>query len=334
MATIKDVARLASVSVSAVSKAFNNYSEISEETKEKIFAAAKELDYIPNKSAVELSRGKKPYLGFIVMDLSKKTSHIDEYIFRLLSGTHERASEVGQELIVFTTPQIKKMKQSYADFCKHHTLMGAIVHGVEDDEPYFSSIMESPIPCVLIDIERQGVNTAFVITDNEKASEEVVDLLAAKGHRKICHIMGHPDSEVGRQRKAGFLNAARRHRLNENEVFLVPGDFLEDTAYANTKKTLQIHRDITAIYAASDIMALAALRAIKEEGFTVGKDIALVGFDGSKVLEHTTPPLTTVFQDFHGMGRLAVDTVLAISKNQPFNGKNYVPHRLIQREST
>ncbi|MCL1843326.1 MAG: LacI family transcriptional regulator [Defluviitaleaceae bacterium] len=333
MATIKDVAKHAGVSVSAVSKTFNNYSEISDETKEKIFRAAKELDYIPNKSAVELSRGRKPYLGFIVMDLNTNSTCTDEYIFRLLSGAHERSCEIGQELIVFTTQQIKRMKQSYSEFCRHHTLMGAIVHGIEEDEPYFGSILESPIPCVLIDVEREGKHTAFVTTDNEKASEEVVDLFASKGHRKICHILGHPDSEVAKQRHRGFLNAARRHMFNEDQVYVIPGDFIEEVAYANTRKILQVHRDITAIYAASDLMALGALRAIKEIGFTPGKDIALVGFDGLKAPEYTTPPLATIYQDFHSMGRLAVDTLQRISKNQPFCGRNYVPHTLLHRGS-
>jgi DNA-binding LacI/PurR family transcriptional regulator len=332
VATIKDVAKHAGVSVSAVSKTFNNYNEISEETKAKIFLAAKELDYIPNKSAVELSRGRKPYLGLIVRDLNTNNT-CDEYIFRLLSGTHERACEIGQELIVFTTPQIKQMKQSYVDFCKHHSLMGAIVHGIEKEDPYLEALLESAIPCVLIDIERDGPSTAFVTTDNEKASEEVVDLLVAKGHKKICHILGHPNSEVTKQRERGFLNAARRHMLNEDEVYIVPGDFVEEVAYANTKKTLQVHRDITAIYASSDLMALGALRAVKEEGLTAGKDIALVGFDGLKALEYTTPPLATVFQDFHAMGRLAVDTLFAISKGQEFTGRNFVAHTLLHRGS-
>lgn len=332
MATIKDVAKRANVSVSAVSKAFNNYNEISDETKKRIFRAAKEIDYVPNKSAVELSRGHKPYLGLIVKELNTNNT-CDEYIFRLLRGTHERACEIGLELIVFTTPQIKRTKQNYVDFCKYHSLMGAIVHGIEKDDTSLEALLDSPIPCVLIDVEREGSHTAFVTTDNEKASSEVVDLFVEKGHRKICHILGRPDSEVAKQREKGFLSAARRHMLNEDDVYVIPGDFVEEIAYANTKKTLQIHRYITAIYAASDLMALGALRAIKEEGLTAGKDIALVGFDGLTALEYTTPPIATVFQDFHGMGRLAVDTLATISKNQEFSGRNYVPHTLLHRNS-
>ncbi|MCL2199306.1 MAG: LacI family transcriptional regulator [Defluviitaleaceae bacterium] len=332
MSTIKDVAKLAGVSVSAVSKAFNNYAEISDDTKEKIFRAAKELDYIPNKSAVELSRGRKPYLGLIVKDLDTHNT-FDEHMFRLLSGTHARACEIGQELIIFTTPQIKQFKQTYVEFCKHHSLMGAIIQGIGSDDPYLEALLESTIPTVLIDVEREGAHTAFVTTDNEKASSEVVDLLVSKGHRKICHILGHPADEVTKQRENGFTAAARRHMLNEDEVYIIAGDFVEDIAYANTKKALQIHRDITAIYAASDLMALGALRAIKEEGLTAGKDIALVGFDGLKALEYTTPSIATVFQDFHGMGRLAVDTLQQIAKGLPFSGKNFVPYTLMHRGS-
>ncbi|MCL1864150.1 MAG: LacI family transcriptional regulator [Defluviitaleaceae bacterium] len=330
MSTIKDVAMRAGVSISAVSKAFNNYAEISDVTKERIFFAAKELDYIPNKSAVELSRGRKPYLGLIVKDLNTHNT-FDEHMFRLLSGTHARACEIGQELIIFTTPQIKQFKQTYVEFCKHHSLMGAIVQGVGDDDPYLEALLESTIPTVLIDVEREGAHTAFVTTDNEKASSDAVDLLVSKGHKKICHILGHPASEVTKQRENGFISAARRHMLDD--IHIIPGDFVEDIAYANTKKILQIHKDITAIYAASDLMALGALRAIKEEGLVAGKDIALIGFDGLKALEYTTPPVATIFQDFYGMGRLAVDTLQQIAKGLPFNGKNFVPFTMLHRGS-
>jgi len=332
IATIKDVAKLANVSVSAVSKAFNSYNEISEPTKERIFAAAKELEYIPNKSAVDLSRGKRPYLGLIVNDLNSNAV-CDEYIFRLLSGTHERANELGQEIIIFTAPQIKKLNKSYVDFCKHHTLVGAIVHGLDADDPYLTALLESPIPCVLIDIQKTGDSTAFVTTNNFEASKEVVDLFVLKGHKSICHIAGGATSFVTEERKNGFLQAAESHNIASENIFVIQGDFREETAYLNTKELLKAKKDITAIFAASDIMALGASRAINELGFKIGKDIALVGFDGFKAMEYTSPPIATVFQDFHAMGRIAVDTLLKIYRNQDFNPRNYVPHAIFHRGS-
>jgi len=332
MITIKDVARLAEVNISMVSKAFNNYSGISEATKEKIFKAASHLGYIPSKSAVELSRGVQPYLGLIVNNLNTHSAK-DEYIFRIVSGVQERASELDMDLTLFTTTQIKKKAYSYVDFCKYHRLLGAIVHGLDIADPYLAELLESPLSCVLIDIEHQSPRAAFISTDNVSAAEEVVLLMYKKGRRKLCHILGTPDADVTQRRKEGFLKAASRLGYASENIILVPGEFNEDRAYANMKKTLESHRDIQGVFASSDLMALGAMRAIKEAGLKIGENISLVGFDGLTALEYTSPSIATVWQDFHNMGRMAVDTLIAISKGEEFQARNYVPFELLERES-
>ena len=332
MITIKDVAKLAEVNISTVSKVFNNYGGISDTTKEKIFKAAKELSYIPSKSAAELSRGVQPYLGLIINNLNTNSAK-DEYIFRIVSGVQERTSELDMDLTLFTTTQIKKKDYSYVDFCRRHRLLGAIVHGLNMNDPYLTELLESPLPCVLIDIEHESPTAAFISTDNVKAAEDVVQLMVDKGMRKLCHITGSPDADVTVRRKEGFINAARRLGLKDEDIILVSGDFFEDTTYTNMKKILEVHKDIQGVFASSDLMALGAMRAINEAGLTIGKDVALVGFDGLTVLEYTTPSIATVRQDFHTMGRVAVDTLVSISKGEKFKTKNYVPYTLLRRES-
>jgi len=328
--TIKDVAKAAGVQISTVSKAFNNYSGISDATKEKIFKAAKELGYIASKTAAELSRGVQPYLGLIVNNLNTNSAK-DEYIFRIVSGVQERSSELDMDLTLFTTTQIKKKDYNYVDFCKRHRLVGAIVHGLDKNDPYLTELLESPLPCVLIDIEHESPFSAFVATDNVKAAEDVVELMYSKGQRKLCHILGSPDADVTLRRKEGFLNAAAR--LGITDTVIISGEFNEHLAYVNMKKTLEHHRDIQGVFAASDLMALGAKRAIQEAGLEIGKDISLVGFDGLTAPEYTNPAIATIRQDFHTMGRLAVDTLINISSGEAFAARNYVPHELLERES-
>jgi DNA-binding LacI/PurR family transcriptional regulator len=328
MPTIKDVAKRANISVSAVSKAFNNYNEIPVATKERIFNAARELDYIPNKAAMQLSRGEFPYVGLIVKELTTHTTQ-DEHTFRLLGGVHSRLSETGHEMVLFTTEQIKKMNLSYVDFCRYHSLLGAVIHGLDMNDPYLEALLSSRIPCVLIDIELEGPNTAFISTDNVRAAAEVIDLLCEKGRTRLCHILGGETADVTKHRKKGVLQAAEKNNIPA--PLMVAGDFQERIAYEGIKKVLSEHGDISGIFAASDLMALGAMRAIYEAERIPGIDIALVGFDGLKALEYTQPPVATVFQDFHSMGRLAVDTLLDISKGKKFNAKNYVKHEIIRR---
>jgi len=330
MITIKDVAKASGVNISTVSKAFNNYSGISDATKEKIFNAAKDLGYIPSKSAAELSRGVQPYLGLIVNNLNTDSAK-DEYIFRIVSGVQERSSELDMDLTLFTTAQIKKKDYNYIDFCKRHRLLGAIVHGLDKNDPHLEALLESPLPCVLIDIEHENPTSAFISTDNVKAAEDVVQLMYNQGNRKLCHIFGSPDADVTLRRKEGFLNAA--HRLGLDDIIVIPGEFNEHVAYLNMKKTLEHHKDIQGVFASSDLMALGAMRAINEAGLTIGKDITLVGFDGLTALEYTSPAIATVRQDFHNMGRLAVDTLISISRGDEFAARNYVAYELLKRES-
>jgi len=330
MITIKDVAKLAAVNISTVSKVFNNYSGVSDATKEKVFKAAKDLGYIPSKSAAALSRGVQPYLGLIISNLNTNSAK-DEYIFRIVSGVQERSSELDMDLTLFTTTQIKKKDYSYVDFCKRHRLLGTVVHGLDKNDPYLTELLESSLPCVLVDIEHQSPTAAFISTDNVQAAEDVVQLMYDKGRRKLCHILGSPDADVTLRRRQGFLNATRR--LGLEDIVIIPGEFNEHLAYTNMKKTLEARKDIQGVFASSDLMALGAMRAIKEAGLIIGRDIALVGFDGLTALEYTSPSIATVRQDFHEMGRTAVDTLISISQGEAFNAKNYVPYELLQRES-
>lgn len=332
MSTINDVAKLSGVSKSTVSKAYNDYAGISKATKDKIFAAAKELGYIPSKSAIDLSRGIQPYLGLILNNLSTHSAK-DEYILRMLSGVQERCSERGLDLTLFTTAQVIRQNYSYVDFCKRHCLMGAIIHGININDPNLIELIESPLPCVLVDMEYTNSTTAFVSTDNEHAAKTAVQLLHKNGAKKICHILGTKDALVTLHREQGFLNEARNLGYKKENVIVVPGEFNETIAYKNVKALLKAHKDIQGIFAASDLMALGAKRAIEEAGLIVGQDVALIGFDGLTALEYTNPQISTIQQDFHNMGCTAVDTLISISHKKVFCDKNYVPYTLLDRDS-
>lgn len=328
MITINDVARRAGVTISTVSKVFNNYSGVSKDTREKVVRAAKELGYIPSKTAMELSRGVQPYIGLIVNNLSTNSAK-DEYLFRLISGVQERVSEHDLDLTLFTKAQINKKDYTYVELCKHHRLVGVILHGIGIKDPYLKELLNSPLPCVLIDMEHKGMNTAFISTDNINAAKDVVNLLYGKGYTKLCHILGTADAAVTKRRKEGFLAAAAARGIVDATI--INGEFNEQVAYTNTKAALK--QGVNGIFASSDIMALGAMRAITEAGLKPGHDIGLVGFDGLTTLEYTSPSITTVLQDFHGMGRAAVDTLLKIANNQPYDVRAHVPYKLVERES-
>lgn len=332
MATLKDIAKSAGVSESTVSKVLNGYSEIPFATKDRVLSIAKHMNYFPNKSAVELSKGKRRYIGLIVRNFSLDPG-IGEYTYRLISGIHNQASLVDYELVVYTTHQISDKNLSYVDFCNYHSLLGAIVHGLDKDDPYLLELQNSKTPCVLIDIERQGINTAFISTDNVKAAEAVADLFCQSGHKKFCHVTGSEGADVTSTRIAGFNKGIVKNGLPAESIINIRGDFIEDTAYQKVKEALTNHPDITAIFASSDTMALGAYKAVKEAGLSLGENFSLIGFDGLYTLEYISPAIGTVYQDFYSIGKLAADTLLKIADNKHYSPKNYVDYKLLPRES-
>ncbi|MCL2608499.1 MAG: LacI family transcriptional regulator [Treponema sp.] len=329
---IKDVAERAGVSISTVSKVLNNYREIPEATRNRVFRAVKGLGYVPNKSARELSSGSRQYVGLIVSSLNSWSAR-DEHTLRILSGVHEKCSEEGYDLVLYTTEQIKSRNMSFVDFCRYNSLCGTIVHGLDAGDSRLGELLESPIPCVLIDTECDGANTAFVTTDNFRAASAVADLFARNGGGKICHVTGSPAAGITARRRAGFLSGAKNGGIPEEDIIETPGLFNMDVAYWNIRETIARNGDLTAVFASSDLMALGVFRALKELGLAVGKNFSLVGFDGLTALEYTDPPIASVIQDFYGMGRLAVETLLKISCGEPFEQKNFVDFKLEERKS-
>lgn len=332
MATIKDVAKLAGVSVATVSKVYNNYSEIPQTTKDKVFQAAKSLDYIPNKNAVMLSKKDKYYIGLIVSNLYYSCS-TDEYLFKILSGVNMGVEERDYELLIFTTENIKKTGMTYVQFCQYHNLIGAIIHGLRVDDPMLKELSNSSIPCVLIDIHLNGMNTATITVDNHKASQDIFELLYNNGHRHFCHILGPTTAEVANVRKDGFLASAESHMVPLENLALIDGDFNVQTSYEHTKQLLKSTSSITAFFASSDLMALGTLKALHEHDLQVGKDVTLIGFDGLSTLEYTSPAIGTVSQNFIEMGKKSVEVLEKIFHKRPYEKITYVPYKILPRES-
>ncbi len=311
MATIKDVAKLANTSVATVSKTFNGYTEITPATKERIFEAAKKLNYVPNKHAVELSGRSSQYIGFIMQDLSFDLSSY-EFNFKILSGLSKQCNTNNKELLIFTLADIKSKNMSISNFCKYHNLSGAVVHGLQVNDNTLDDIASSNIPILLVDMNLQDDKTCSISSCNYLAGSEVFNLLYRKGHRNIVYITGSDEAEISHLREKGFLAASSQ--LGSNcSLYKLQANFNEYQSYIKTKDFLSQNKDVTALFAFSDFMAIGASRAIKELGYTIGKDFSLIGFDGSEITNYTTPKIATVKQDFEQIGEQAIKTIISMS---------------------
>ncbi|MBB6453237.1 LacI family transcriptional regulator/LacI family purine nucleotide synthesis repressor [Salirhabdus euzebyi] len=333
MATIKDVAKKAGVSISVVSRAFNNYPDINAKTREKIFEIAKELNYTPNIVAKSLSSKRQKTIGLIASGIFTENTK-DTISFEILKGVYTGVQENDYELSIFLIDSFKQEQKSYAQFCRDRKIGGIIVQGIRTDDPYFHELMDTNIPCVMIDLATELDNQLIgsVTSDNFGASRELASYLLEKNHRDIVVMAGTKETYVNAERFKGTKSAFDSYGLELADEDVLYAEFSEHKAYLLAKKYLQVKRP-TAFICYSDLMAYGVMKAVKEKGLRVPDDISVVGFDDLMVSDFTQPRLTTIRQDFFEMGKQSALLVQQMMEKKEGTKQKVVNCELMERDS-
>ena len=332
--TIKDVAKYAGVSPGTVSRAFHGYQDISEETRQRIFEAVRELGYAPNVNARSLSSKSAPNIGMIVSGLLESSGK-DNTVYMLLQGVYKYAFENGMEVALYTTDSANQNRKPYVRFCMEHSLYGAILSGIKTNDSYFEELIDSKIPCVLIDVNLQGQQLGHVSTDNVEAARVQTQYLFDANHQKIVVISGRKNAAVTMERIAGIYHAFQENDRELSRDNILYCEFSEETAYEKTKEFLRTRGSdsVTAFLCMSDLMALGVMKALKEEGLKIPDDISVIGFDGLPIVEYTTPAITTIQQDFVEMGYQAAALLQNKMEGKETPSGIYVPFQFVERDS-
>lgn len=333
MATIKEVAKRANVSVSVVSKAFNNYKDVKAETRLRIFEVAKELNYSPNINAKNLSSKKQMTLGLISSGVLNDNEK-DNNAFDIFKGVYQEVSESRFELSIYLIDSKKQKQQSYVQYCRERNIGGAILQGIRTDDQYYKELIDTSLPCVVLDIMNETENGMIgsVSIDNAKASNEIAEYLLANNHRNIVVMAGTPATYVNRERMKGVEQALVNYGMALDDLTVLNADFSEEKAYALAKVQLQTHQP-TAFLCFSDLMAMGAMKAIKEAGLRIPEDISITGFDDLVFSSYTQPALTTIRQDFVEIGRTAAQLLQDLKEQKTKRHHIWVEHQLMERES-
>lgn len=333
MATIKDVAKEAGVSVSVVSKAFNNYTDVNEQTRLRIFDIAKELNYTPNIVAKNLSSKKQRTVGLISSGVLNNNEK-DTNAFDIFKGVYTVVEEDQYELSIFLIDSMKQKQKSYAQFCRERNIGGAILQGIRTDDPYFKELIDTNIPVVYVDIitgqENQLVGSVSI--DNARASKEITSYLIEMNHRDIVIIAGTKETFVNKERIKGVKEAFTSYELELDDAIVFHADFSEELAYEQAVSILEKQRP-TAFLCFSDLMAFGVIRAVKEAGLKVPEDISITGFDNLVFSNYTDPKLTTVQQDFIEIGKQSAILLQKLMEDKVETKQVFVEHELIERES-
>lgn len=335
MATIKDVAKEAGVSIGVVSKAFNDYPDVSKKTRERIFAIAKQLNYSPNIVAKNLSSKKQMTIGMITSGFFNSDTKDNNNSFQLFKGVYTAVEQNRYELAIYLIDSVKQKEKSYAKFCRERNIGGAVLAGIRIDDPYFKELIETNIPCVILDVktDQESDFIGSVSTDNVKAAKEIAKYLLQRNHRRIFVIAGKKKTWVNTERLIGVKEALREYDLELKDECILHADFSEEEAYKQVKEILKKKQRPTAFLCFSDLMAIGVMRAIKEAGLNIPEDISVTGFDGILISEYTHPQLTTIEQNFFEMGKQAALLLQQLMADEPCAKNIYVDYKLQERQS-
>ena len=331
--SIKDVAKQAGVAIGTVSRVFNHYPDVLPETRDKVLAAARAMNYSPNVSARSLSAKKPPNICLIGMEMISG-GDLNSPLSQHLMGVLKYARDHSLELSLLDVDPEEQNRMSFADYCSLHTVSGAIITGIRTDDPYFEELMTTDLSVVGIDLPLEGENTGWVSVDNRAAAREAMLGMIDKCGGDILIVEGRRNAAVNDARILGIADALALRGLPFTDTMRLPCDFEAEPARINTLSYLETCPPPRGIFCLSDLMATGVLKALREKGLRVSKDVRVMGFDGMGYTQLLTPPLSTVAQDFRAVGYEAAALLHSLMQGKKTEKHRVLPHKILWREST
>ena len=311
--TLEELGKLAGVSRSTVSRVVNNQPDVKPDVRERVLRVIEQTGYIPNPAARSLASKRSGILG-LVIPRNVATFFGDPYFSRLTQGITQACYASGYmlSLFLFFTKEDEQMLLPH--IAQTSFMDGVIVQATTDSDPVIPHLKKSAMPfLVLGSLIHMDADVHFIDVDNTTGAFNAVAHLIKLGRRRIAHITGVLDNRAAVDRKIGYEQALRAHDLPVDPKLIVAGNFSEEGGYAAVQDLLPHKPD--AIFVATDTMAFGAVRAIKDAGLSIPRDIALIGFDDLPPARNSTPQLTTVRQPIRRFGLSAVEVMIDIIKN-------------------
>lgn len=316
MATIKDVAREAGVSVATVSRVFNDSERVSEDTRRRVRTVADKLRFWPNGAARSLITSRTHAIGVLLPDLH------GEFFSEVIRGIDLAARREGLHLLVSCAHSDTKELVTTLRSMRGR-IDGLIVMAPDIDSVPAIRETRWDCPVVLLGPGTEAPDFDTVAIANLDAAYGVVRHLQRLGHKRIATITGPLGNRDALQRLEGYRNAMREGGVNSTRALEVTGDFSEPAGYQGTQALLKLSPPPTAMFVANDVMAVGALGALRDAGLRAPRDMAVVGFDDIGLARHLTPPLTTVRVDAYQMGERALQRLLRRDRGEPAPARSH-----------
>jgi DNA-binding LacI/PurR family transcriptional regulator len=352
--TLDEVAALAGVGRGTVSRVINGSPQVSPEARAAVQQAIEALGYVPNRAARALVTRRTDSVALVVSE-SEERVFGEPFFAGIVRGVSSHLAETQMQLWLAMAQSTSERKLVERHLSDQH-VDGVLLLSLHDDDPLPGLLAGRGLPTVLGGRTARmletatttgtttgtaagtaagptdGTAVAFVDNDNEGGARTAVEHLLHLGRRCVAAIAGPQDMGVGKARLRGYREALRRAALPYDDRLIAYGDFSEASGAEAMYRLLHLNPGLDAVFAASDLMAAGAIRALRERGRLIPADVAVVGFEDSGVARQTQPPLTTVHQSVEGMGREMARLLLARIAGGPAHSTVLDTH-LVVRES-
>ena len=328
---IKDIAALANVGVSTVSRVLNNHPDVKDETRQKILAIIKENNYIPNNSARILKQSNTKNVGILVKGV------FNPFFSEMLKTISVGIQDAGYTMILQHHNNVSDI-ETLRGFIKEKRLQGLICLGGNFIDLQDDDLQEVDIPIILVSVDigaKHNLKSCSSISINNKgAAQLATEYLIHNGHKHIGLILGEiKDYGISKERYVGYVRALEENNIPFKEEYVLYGEYECKVAYDKTKDLLRQHPEITAIFAISDIMATGVAKACFDLGKTVGKNVAIMGFDGMDVAKYYQPAITTIKQPKQEMSEKSIELLLNLIEGKTSNTHIVLDVQLVEGQS-
>ncbi|MBE5024853.1 LacI family DNA-binding transcriptional regulator [Olsenella sp. DSM 107455] len=327
--TIRDVAAASGVSIGTVSRALNDYPDVSTVTRERVRAAAAELGYVPNQSAQFLSSKRLTSIALIISGFLEDKV-FNDFDIMLTRGAFQFATEHDVPISLHVTNSREQAERSLDQLCFEHNVSGAIVFGLRTDDPYCESLSRSTTPCVTVDVPVPGERVGSVVLDDCAAASEMTDYLVSCGHRRIAVVHGSRTAVVSVERMEGIVRSLRSHGIELRDEDVIYTNFTHEEAFEKVGAYLDAHPEprVTAFLCMSDLLALGTIQAIQRRGLSVPEDFSVTGYDGISLAGFVSPAITTVDQNVQTKGYEAARLLCDMISGRREACRVVLPHSL------
>lgn len=327
--TLEEVARRAGVSRATVSRVVNGSTTVAEPIREAVHRAVAELGYVPNLAARSLVTQRTDSIALVMPEAATRVFSDDQFFPGIIRGVSQELEAADKQLVLMLAGS-PAGHERVARYTTGRHVDGVLFASLHAADPLPARLARLGIPVVCSGRPLDDAPLPYVDVDHVGGVSRAVRHLLDSGRRRIATIAGPQDMVAGIERLAGYRETVVAAGLPER---VATGDFTRESGATAMRQLLAEHPDLDAVFVASDLMAQAALRTLREAGRRVPEDVAVIGFDDTETAAYTEPPLTTVRQPIQEIGRQMTRQLLRLAAGEPIEPAVVLPTELILRDS-